>query len=102
MVRIDQPDLVFRTEDSKYAAVIEDITERHATGQPILIGTTSVEKSEYISGLLKKNGVPHEVLNAKQHEREAAIVARVRVATAHQSNRSMSFFSSLTSLRLQR
>ncbi len=76
MVRIDQPDLVFRTEDSKYAAVIEDITERHATGQPILIGTTSVEKSEYISGLLKKNGVPHEVLNAKQHEREAAIVAQ--------------------------
>jgi preprotein translocase subunit SecA len=76
MVRIDQADLVFRTEDAKYAAVIEDITERHATGQPILIGTTSVEKSEYISGLLKKNGVPHEVLNAKQHEREAAIVAQ--------------------------
>jgi preprotein translocase subunit SecA len=76
MVRIDQPDLVFRTEDAKYGAVIEDITERHATGQPILIGTTSVEKSEYISGLLKKNGVPHEVLNAKQHEREAAIVAQ--------------------------
>jgi preprotein translocase subunit SecA len=76
MVRIDQPDLVFRTEDAKYGAVIEDITERYATGQPILIGTTSVEKSEYISGLLKKNGVPHEVLNAKQHEREAAIVAQ--------------------------
>lgn len=76
MVRLDEPDLVFRTEDAKYNAVIEDITERHATGQPILIGTTSVEKSEYISGLLKKNGVPHEVLNAKQHEREAAIVAQ--------------------------
>jgi preprotein translocase subunit SecA len=76
MVRIDEADLVFRTEEAKYAAVIEDITERHATGQPILIGTTSVEKSEYISGLLKKNGVPHEVLNAKQHEREAAIVAQ--------------------------
>ena len=76
MVRIDQPDLVFRTEEAKYAAVIEDIVERHATGQPILVGTTSVEKSELLSRLLKQNGVPHEVLNAKHHEREAAIVAQ--------------------------
>jgi preprotein translocase subunit SecA len=72
MVRIDQPDLVFRTGDAKNNAVIEDVVERHKTGQPILIGTTSVEKSENLSALLKKNGVPHEVLNAKNHEREAA------------------------------
>jgi len=76
MVRVDRSDLVYRTEEAKYAAVIEDIVERHATGQPILIGTTSVEKSELLSGLLKKNGVRHEVLNAKQHEREASIVAQ--------------------------
>ncbi len=76
MVRVDRSDLVYRTAEAKYAAVIEDIVERHATGQPILIGTTSVEKSELLSSLLKKNGVPHEVLNAKQHEREASIVAQ--------------------------
>ncbi|MDA2987625.1 MAG: preprotein translocase subunit SecA [Actinomycetota bacterium] len=76
MVRIDQPDLVFRTGDAKYNSVIEDVVERHKTGQPVLIGTTSVEKSEHLSAMLKKNGVPHEVLNAKNHEREAAIVAQ--------------------------
>ncbi len=76
MVRIDNADLVYRTEEAKYNAVIEDIVERHATGQPILVGTTSVEKSETLSRLLKQNGVPHEVLNAKHHEREAAIVAQ--------------------------
>jgi preprotein translocase subunit SecA len=76
MVREDHSDLVYRTEEAKYTAVIEDIVERHATGQPILIGTTSVEKSELLSGMLKKNGVRHEVLNAKQHEREASIVAQ--------------------------
>jgi len=76
MVRVDLSDLVYRTEEAKYAAVIEDIAERHATGQPILIGTTSVEKSELLSGMLKKNGVRHEVLNAKQHEREASIIAQ--------------------------
>jgi preprotein translocase subunit SecA len=76
MVRVDRSDLVYRTEEAKYAAVIEDIVERHATGQPILIGTTSVEKSELLSGMLKKNWVRHEVLNAKQHEREASIVAQ--------------------------
>ena len=76
MVRIDNADLVFRTADAKYAAVVEDLVERHATGQPILVGTTSVEKSEHLSRLLKQNGVPHEVLNAKHHEREAAIVAQ--------------------------
>ncbi|WP_289017036.1 preprotein translocase subunit SecA [uncultured Aeromicrobium sp.] len=73
--RIDQPDLVYRTEAAKFDAVVADIEERHATGQPILVGTTSVEKSERLSKLLKKRGIPHEVLNAKQHEREAAIVA---------------------------
>jgi preprotein translocase subunit SecA len=75
MVRIDNADLIFRTREAKHAAVLEDIIERHATGQPILIGTTSVDKSEELSAMLKKNGIPHEVLNAKQHEREAAIVA---------------------------
>jgi preprotein translocase subunit SecA len=76
MIRIDNADLVYRTEQAKYNAVLEDIVERHAHGQPILVGTTSVEKSETLSRLLKQNGVPHEVLNAKHHEREAAIVAQ--------------------------
>ncbi|MDO8309912.1 MAG: preprotein translocase subunit SecA [Actinomycetota bacterium] len=76
MVRIDNADLVYRTEDAKFGAVVEDIVDRHAKGQPILVGTTSVEKSESLSKLLKQNGVPHEVLNAKHHEREAAIVAQ--------------------------
>ncbi len=75
MVRQDNADLIYRTAEAKFGAVLEDIIERHATGQPILIGTTSVDKSEELSTLLKKNGVPHEVLNAKQHEREAAIIA---------------------------
>jgi len=75
VARIDQPDLVYRTEEAKFDAVVEDIAERHASGQPILVGTTSVEKSEYLGKLLKKRRIPHEVLNAKQHEREAAIVA---------------------------
>jgi preprotein translocase subunit SecA len=75
VARVDQPDLVYRTEQAKFDAVVEDIVERHANGQPILVGTTSVEKSERLSKQLKKRGVPHEVLNAKQHDREAAIVA---------------------------
>ena len=75
VARLDQPDLVYRTEDAKFDAVVDDIAERHAKGQPILVGTTSVEKSERLSKLLRKRGIPHEVLNAKQHEREAAIVA---------------------------
>ena len=75
MVRLDEPDLVYRTEDAKYAAVIDDIEERHEAGQPVLIGTTSVQKSEVISQELKKRGVRHEVLNAKNHEREASIIA---------------------------
>jgi len=75
VARTDQPDLVYRTEAAKFDAVVEDIAERHASGQPILVGTTSVAKSELLSKLLRKRGIVHEVLNAKQHEREAAIVA---------------------------
>src|SRR5688572_18176016 len=75
MVRIDNTDLVYRTEEAKYDAVVEDIAERHAKGQPILVGTVSVEKSELLSGLLKKRGVPHTVLNAKMHADEAQVVA---------------------------
>ena len=75
MVRADQPDLVYKTEVSKFDAVVEDIVERHRAGQPVLVGTTSVEKSEYLSKQLRAKGVHHEVLNAKQHEREASIVA---------------------------
>ncbi|WP_300676203.1 preprotein translocase subunit SecA [Nocardioides sp.] len=75
MLRIDQPDLVYRTEVAKYDAVVEDLAERHATGQPVLVGTVSVEKSEYLSALLKKKGVPHTVLNAKVHADEAKVVA---------------------------
>ncbi len=75
LARIDQPDLVYKNEDAKFAAVVEDIVERHAKGQPVLVGTTSVEKSERLSKMLKKRRVPHEVLNAKHHEREGAIVA---------------------------
>jgi preprotein translocase subunit SecA len=76
MIRADQPDLVYRTEEAKFAAVVEDLVERHTSGQPVLVGTTSVAKSEHLSHLLSKRGVPHEVLNAKHHEREAAIIAQ--------------------------
>ena len=75
MARIDQPDLVYRTEEAKYEAVAADIAERHAKGQPVLVGTVSVEKSEYLGALLKKKGIPHNVLNAKMHADEAKIVA---------------------------
>ncbi len=75
MIRADQRDLIYRTEQAKFDAVVADVAERHEKGQPVLIGTASVAKSEIISGLLKRQGVPHEVLNAKQHEREAGIVA---------------------------
>jgi len=76
MVRLDQKDFVYKGEDGKFEAVVADIVERHAKGQPVLVGTVSVEKSEYLSAKLKKQGVPHEVLNAKQHAREASIVAQ--------------------------
>ena len=76
MQRADQGDLIYKSVDAKYSAVVEDIIDRHAKGQPILVGTASVETSEHVSGLLRRKGVPHEVLNAKQHEREAQIVAQ--------------------------
>ncbi|MCM2517243.1 preprotein translocase subunit SecA [Streptomyces griseoincarnatus] len=76
MVRKDQSDLIYRTEVAKFEAVVDDIEEKHRKGQPILVGTTSVEKSEYLSQQLSKRGIQHEVLNAKHHEREAQIVAQ--------------------------
>jgi preprotein translocase subunit SecA len=76
MRRADVADLVYRTAEAKLSAVVDDIAERHDKGQPVLVGTISVEKSEALSTLLRKKGVPHEVLNAKYHEREAAIVAQ--------------------------
>ncbi|WP_308190398.1 preprotein translocase subunit SecA [Pseudonocardia sp. TRM90224] len=82
MVRKDQSDLIYKTEEAKFAAVAADIAEHHRAGQPVLVGTTSVEKSEYLSKLLVRLQVPHEVLNAKHHEREAAIVAQAGHAGA--------------------
>ena len=76
LIRQDNPDLIYKTEDAKFAAVVDDIAERHALGQPVLVGTASVSKSEHLSRLLEKKGIPHEVLNAKQHFREAEIVAQ--------------------------
>ncbi|XAS70820.1 preprotein translocase subunit SecA [Micrococcaceae bacterium Sec5.1] len=76
MQRIDQSDLVYKNEIVKFDAVVKDIAERHEKGQPVLVGTTSVEKSEYLSKLLAKEGIRHEVLNAKNHAREASIVAQ--------------------------
>ena len=82
MVRIDQADLVYKSEAGKFVAVTADIAEKHRKGQPVLVGTVSVEKSEELSAFLRKSGVPHEVLNAKHHEREAAIIARAGVLGA--------------------
>jgi preprotein translocase subunit SecA len=76
MIRDDQADVIYQTAQSKFEACVEDIAERHQAGQPVLVGTVSVEKSEILSKMLKRRGVPHEVLNAKYHEREALIVAQ--------------------------
>ena len=76
MIRDDLPDVVYKTEKAKFNAVIDDIVEHHKSGQPVLVGTISIEKSEQLSALLKKRGVPHQVLNAKFHEKEAQIVAQ--------------------------
>lgn len=76
MIRIDQADVIYKTGKEKFNAVIEDIVDRHATGQPVLVGTITIEDSEILSELLKKSGIKHNVLNAKQHEREAEIVAQ--------------------------
>ena len=84
MLRTDQPDLIYKNEQSKFEQVVEDIAKRYEQGQPVLAGTTSVEKSELLSRLLAKRGIKHEVLNAKNHAREAAIVAqagRLRAVT---------------------
>jgi len=75
MIRQDLADVVYKTETAKFSAVVADITERVEAGQPVLVGTASVEKSEVLSSMLLRRGIPHEVLNAKQHEKEAAIVA---------------------------
>ncbi|MDR2891899.1 MAG: preprotein translocase subunit SecA [Deltaproteobacteria bacterium] len=75
MVRIDSPDLVYRTKREKYDAIVADIKKLHEKGQPVLVGTISIEMSELLSDMLKKAGIPHNVLNAKQHDREAAIIA---------------------------
>jgi len=76
MIRKALPDVVYRSEKGKFKAVVEEIVQRHSTGQPLLVGTISIEKSEILSDMLHKMGIPHDVLNAKQHEREAEIVAQ--------------------------
>lgn len=87
MIRSDKPDLIFLTKNAKYKAIVDDINERHKKGQPVLIGTVAIETSELLSSILKAAGVPHEVLNAKQHAREAEIIefaghpGRVTIAT---------------------
>jgi len=76
MIRADNPDIIFRTEKEKWTAVVEELVELHEKGQPVLVGTVSIERSEHLSELLKRRNVPHVVLNAKYHEREAGIVAQ--------------------------
>ena len=76
MIRTDNNDVIYKNEDGKYRAVIQDVKESHAKGQPVLIGTVSIDKSEKLSRLLNKEGIPHQVLNAKYHEKEAQIVAQ--------------------------
>jgi preprotein translocase subunit SecA len=76
MIREDHADLIYKTEDAKFRAVVEDLAQRYETGQPVLVGTASVERSEHLSRLLEKQGIPHTVLNAKQHAKEAVIVAQ--------------------------
>ncbi|MBV9320725.1 MAG: preprotein translocase subunit SecA, partial [Mycobacterium sp.] len=75
MIRTDQSDLIYKTEEAKYIAVVDDVAERYEQGQPVLIGTTSVERSEYLSRQFQKRRIPHNVLNAKYHEQEAGIIA---------------------------
>jgi preprotein translocase subunit SecA len=76
VIRQDYPDLIYRTEKAKFSAIVEDVAERYEKGQPVLVGTASVEKSEVLSRMFTKRGIPHQVLNAKQHAREAAIIAQ--------------------------
>ncbi len=74
--RADQPDLIYKTEDAKFDAVVDDVASRHEAGQPVLLGTVSIEKSERLARLFTKRGIRHEVLNAKLHAREAEIIAQ--------------------------
>ncbi|QQY80086.1 preprotein translocase subunit SecA [Keratinibaculum paraultunense] len=76
VIREDFPDVIYKTEEAKFRAIVEEIKQKHSTGQPILVGTISIEKSELLSKMLKKEGIPHQVLNAKYHEKEAEIVAQ--------------------------
>ncbi len=76
MIRNDWPDKIFKTEEAKFRAVAEEVQKRHQTGQPILIGTTSINKNEYLSAILSRQGIPHQVLNAKNHEKEGEIIAQ--------------------------
>ncbi|MCX6732142.1 MAG: preprotein translocase subunit SecA [Candidatus Roizmanbacteria bacterium] len=76
MVRKDHPDMIYKTEDAKFNAIVEEIAQQYKTGRPVLVGTTSIDKNEHLSHLLLRKGVPHELLNAKNHEREATIIAR--------------------------
>ncbi|HHD92104.1 MAG TPA: preprotein translocase subunit SecA, partial [Candidatus Portnoybacteria bacterium] len=76
MVRIDLPDSIYRTEKGKFQAIVREVKKRHKNGQPLLVGTISIEKNEYLSALLRREGIPHEILNAKNHEREAQIIAQ--------------------------
>jgi len=76
MIRVDHPDVIFRTEREKYKAVVEEIKDCYEKGQPVLVGTVSIEKSEILSKMLKRQGIPHSVLNAKHHEKEAEIIAK--------------------------
>ncbi len=76
MVRIDQNDIIYKNENAKFRAIVEEIKESHKKGQPVLVGTISIEKSEKLSSILKREGIPHEVLNAKFHDKEAEIIAQ--------------------------
>jgi preprotein translocase subunit SecA len=76
MIRVDLPDKIFKTEKAKFKAIVEEVKKRHSLGQPILIGTRSIEKNEYLSKLLEREGIPHQVLNAKHHEREGQVIAQ--------------------------
>src|SRR5207247_2202325 len=76
MIRADRPDVIYKTEKAKFNAVVDDIVERHSNGQPVLVGTVSVENSEILSQMLRRRGLPHSVLNAKYHAKEAEIVAQ--------------------------
>ncbi|MFN3550794.1 MAG: preprotein translocase subunit SecA [Endomicrobiia bacterium] len=76
MIRVDHSDVIFRTEKEKWTAIVNDIEEKYRKGQPVLVGTRSIEKNEFLSSLLRRRGIPHQVLNAKHHEREAQIIAQ--------------------------